>query len=146
MSSAPPLRILLVDDDPNFRELLALLLRADVGADIVGHACDGAIGVQLAAELEPDFVVMDLGMPTIDGFEATRRIVASAHEARVIVVSSSSEQDDVARAAEAGATAYVSKDRAVDELAGEIERLAQPARVTGRRPLRLFFARRLVLG
>src|SRR5687768_2724521 len=53
-TAVSPIRILLVDDDANFRELLALLLRADVGAEIVGHAADGSIGVQLAEELRPD--------------------------------------------------------------------------------------------
>jgi DNA-binding NarL/FixJ family response regulator len=141
-----PIRILLVDDDANFRELLALLLRADLGAEIVGHAADGSIGVQLAEELRPDVVVMDLRMPTMDGFEATRRIVASVPETRVVVVSSSTEPDDVERAGEAGAAAYLCKDRAVTELAGEIARLTAERRRARRSPLSLFLDRRLVLG
>ena len=140
-----PPRILLVDDDANFRELLALLLRADLGAEIVGHAGDGSLGVELAREHRPDFVVMDLRMPATDGFEATRRIVSELPDARVVVVSSSTEPDDVERATDCGAAAYLSKDRAVTELAATLRRLRTPQR-TSRRPLRLFLARRLVLG
>ena len=66
------LRVLLVDDDPVFRELLAFVLRADVGAEIVGSAADGAKGVQLADDLRPDVVVMDLLMPRMDGFRGDK--------------------------------------------------------------------------
>ena len=137
-----PLRVLLVDDDPVFRELLAFVLRADVGAEIVGSAADGAKGVQLADDLRPDVVVTDLLMPRMDGFEATKRIAATVPDARVLVVSSSTDPKDVERAGEAGAAGYLPKDRAVAELPGEVRRL-RPAK---RRSLRLFFARRLVLG
>ena len=137
-----PLRVLLVDDNPVFRELLAFLLRADVGAEIVGSAADGAKGVQLADDLRPDVVVTDLLMPRMDGFEATKRIAATVPDARVLVVSSSTDPKDVERAGEAGAAGYLPKDRAVAELPGEVRRL-RPAK---RRSLRLFFARRLVLG
>ena len=136
------LRVLLVDDDPVFRELLAFVLRADVGAEIVGSAADGAKGVQLADDLRPDVVVTDLLMPRMDGFEATKRIAATVPDARVLVVSSSTDPKDVERAGEAGAAGYLPKDRAVAELPGEVRRL-RPAK---RRSLRLFFARRLVLG
>ena len=104
-SSSPrkPLRILLVDDDPVFRELLAFVLRADVGAEIVDSAADGAKGVKLADELRPDLVVMDLLMRLMDGFEATKRIAATVPAARVLVVSSSTDPQDVERAGKTGA-------------------------------------------
>jgi len=104
-SSSPrkPLRILLVDDDPVFRELLAFVLRANVGAEIVDSAADGAKGVKLADELRPDLVVMDLLMRLMDGFEATKRIAATVPAARVLVVSSSTDPQDVERAGKTGA-------------------------------------------
>jgi DNA-binding NarL/FixJ family response regulator len=125
MSAAPrrPLGVLLVDDDPVFRELLAFVLRSHHGAEIVGQASDGAEGVELAAELRPEIVVMDLRMPRMDGFEATRRIAAKVQGTRVLIVSSSSEREDVERALAAGAAGYVPKDRAVAELPDELERL-----------------------
>jgi DNA-binding NarL/FixJ family response regulator len=141
-----PLRVLLVDDDPVFRELLAFVLRADVGAEIVGQAADGAKGIELARELRPDVVVMDLRMPGTDGFAATESILRAGDETRVVVVSSSTEREDVDRALKAGAAAYVPKDRAVAELAGELDRLRTAERKSGKRSLSLFFVRRLVLG
>ena len=141
-----PLRVLLVDDDPVFRELLAFVLRADVGAEIVGSAADGAKGVQLADELRPDVVVMDLLMPRMDGFEATKRIAATVPDARVLVVSSSTDPKDVERAGKAGAAGYLPKDRAVAELPGEVGRLRPAKHGSKRRSLSVFFARRLVLG
>jgi CheY-like chemotaxis protein len=141
-----PLRILIVDDDPVFRELIAFVLRADVGAEIVGQAFDGAEGVELAQELHPDVVVMDLRMPGMDGFEATRQIAATVPDARVIVVSSSKERGDIERAGRAGAAGYVPKDRAVAELSDAVGQL-RPAKAEGKRgSLSLFFSRRLVLG
>lgn len=141
-----PLRVLLVDDDTVFRELLAFVLRADVGAEIVGHASDGAQGVELAQELHPDVVVMDLRMPAMDGFEATRRIAATVPDARVVVVSSSTEPDDIERAGKAGAAGYVPKDRAVAELSDAVGQLRPAKRKAKRRSLSVFFARRFVFG
>jgi DNA-binding NarL/FixJ family response regulator len=141
-----PLRVLLVDDDPVFRELLAFVLGADVGAEIVGSAADGAKGVQLADELRPDIVVMDLLMPRMNGFEATKRIAATVPDARVLVVSSSTDPKDVERAGKAGAAGYLPKDRAVAELPGEVGRLRPAKHGSKRRSLSVFFARRLVLG
>jgi DNA-binding NarL/FixJ family response regulator len=122
-ASRRPLRVLLIDDDPMFRELLAFVLRADGIAEIVGEAPDGAQGIEQAEKLTPDVVVMDLRMPRMDGFEATRRIAAEVPGTQVLVVSSSSEREDVERALEAGAAGYVSKDRAVAELPRALERL-----------------------
>jgi DNA-binding NarL/FixJ family response regulator len=141
-----PLRVLLVDDDPVFRELLAFVLRTDLGAEVVGQAGDGANGIELARELQPDVVVMDLRMPSMDGFEATKRIVAEQGETRVVVVSSSTESDDVKRALEAGAAGYVPKEHAVAELSDEVSRLGAAKRQAERGSLSLFFVRRLVFG
>jgi DNA-binding NarL/FixJ family response regulator len=141
-----PLRVLLVDDDPVFRELLAFVLRTDAGAEIVGQGCDGVEGVELAQALRPDVVVMDLRMPHMDGFEATRKIAASVPDTRVLVVSSSKERGDIERATEAGAAAYLPKDRAVADVAGVITRLRDASTEAKRRFLSHFFARRLVFG
>jgi CheY-like chemotaxis protein len=141
-----PLRVLLVDDDPVFRELLAFVVRADAGAEIVGQAADGARGVELALELQPDVIVMDLLMPQMDGFEATRRIAAAVPDARVLVVSSSTDPEHIQRACEAGAAGFVPKDRAVAELPGEVGRLRPAKREAKGRALSFLFARRLIFG
>jgi DNA-binding NarL/FixJ family response regulator len=134
-----PLRLVLVDDDPVFRELLAFVLRSDLDAEIVGMAGDGAKGVELTTELRPDVVIMDLRMPGMDGFEATRSIVQEMDGTSVVVVSSSTDSVDVERARAAGAAGYVPKELAVAELSGEIERLrptVQPANDKGHFRLR----------
>jgi DNA-binding NarL/FixJ family response regulator len=100
----------------------------------------------LARERRPDVVVIDLKMPSMDGFEATKRIVTERKDVRVVVVSSSTEAEDVQRALEAGAAGYVPKERAVAELSDEVSRLGAAKRQAGRRSLSLFFVRRLVLG
>jgi DNA-binding NarL/FixJ family response regulator len=122
-----PIRILLVDDDPVFRELLAFVLRSDLDAEIVGMAGDGAKGVELAKELRPDVAVMDLRMPLMDGFEATKAILNAAPETSVLVVSSSTDSVDVERAMAVGAAGYVPKEVAVADLTDEIKRL-RPAK------------------
>ena len=119
-------RILIVDDDPGFRELLAFVVRVDTGAELVGQACDGDEAVRLAEELEPDLVLMDLLMPKLDGFEATRRIAARVQHAEILVISSTTEPGDVARALEAGAAGFLPKDRAVTKLPELIGQLRPP--------------------
>lgn len=124
-AAPPPLRVVLVDDDPAFAELITCVLMLE-GVDVLGHAHDGAEGVELTLELEPDVVVMDVRMPRMDGLEATRRIVGAVPGARVLVVSSSKDPEDVERARDAGAAGYLPKDRAATEL-GEWLELLRPA-------------------
>ena len=119
-------RVLLVDDDPAFAELITCVLTLD-GVTVVGHALDGAEGVELARALEPDVVLMDVRMPRMDGLEATRQIVESLPGPRVLVVSSSKDTEDVERAREAGAVGYLPKDRVTAELVDWIEQLSEPA-------------------
>ncbi len=124
--ASPPLRVLLVDDDPAFAELIKCVLKLD-GTEVLDHALDGAEGVELALNLEPDVVLMDVRMPVMDGFEATRRIVAAIPTMRVLVVSSSRHLEDVERAREAGAIGYLPKDRVMADLREWLERLRPPS-------------------
>jgi DNA-binding NarL/FixJ family response regulator len=124
--ASPPLRVLLVDDDPAFAELIKTVLKLD-GMDLLDHALDGAEGVELALNLDPDVVLMDIRMPVMDGFEATRRIMRAIPDARVLVVSSSRHLDDVERAREAGAVGYLPKDRVTADLREWLERLRPPS-------------------
>jgi DNA-binding NarL/FixJ family response regulator len=120
--TTPPLRVLLVDDDPAFAELITCVLRLD-GVEVLAHARDGVEGVELAAELRPDVVVMDVRMPRMDGLEATRRILQRRPETPILVVSSSTDPEDVERALDAGAAGYLPKDRATTELLERLEQL-----------------------
>ncbi len=103
-------RVLIVDDQAAFRSAARLVVDLSDGFEVVGEAETGEDAVGLAAELQPDLVLMDVNLPGIDGLEATRRIVASGSDARILVLStySRTEYEDAATAA--GAVAFVSKD------------------------------------
>jgi DNA-binding NarL/FixJ family response regulator len=129
------LRVLVVDDHDVFRRGLVRLLRED-GVDVIGEASGGHAAVRLAEELHPDVVVMDLNMPDLGGTEATRRIVAGAGTARVVVLSVSGNDDDVIDALVAGATGYVGKDEPLERMLSVLRAAADgdtviPPRVGG---------------
>jgi DNA-binding NarL/FixJ family response regulator len=103
------IRLLIVDDHAVVREGLRLLFATTPGIEVVGMAGDGAVAVEQARVLAPDVVLMDLGMPVVDGIEATRRIVARDPDARVVVLTSYTDQDRIVAALDAGALGYVLK-------------------------------------
>ncbi|TVP68197.1 MAG: DNA-binding response regulator [Nitriliruptor sp.] len=103
-------RTLIVDDQATFRSAARLVVDLSDGFEVVGEAETGEDAVSLAAELQPDLVLMDVNLPGIDGLEATRRILASGSEARILVLSTYSRGEYEAAATAAGAVAFVSKD------------------------------------
>jgi len=107
---ATPPRVLLVEDNPDDRQLVRELLETE-GIEVVGEAPDGAVGVRLAAELEPDVVLMDLRLPGMSGLEATRQIKKILPLTQVITLTAS-EQLLAWDAAKAGVYAYLDKHRA----------------------------------
>jgi DNA-binding NarL/FixJ family response regulator len=107
--SAPPLRVLIVDDHPLFAEALTITLQADSRLQVAGHANNGSEAIDLASALRPDVVLMDLNMPVLDGFEATKCVREVSPETRVVVVTASAKPGDSAKALEAGASAYLRK-------------------------------------
>jgi DNA-binding NarL/FixJ family response regulator len=125
-----PVRVLLADDHPLYAETLALMLGSDDRIEVVGQAADGIEAVGLALRLRPDVVVMDVHMPHRDGIEATRRLRADLPGVRVVMLSSSSAVEDVERAWEAGALAYLTKDSGGATIAEDVVRV-----FAGRRPL-----------
>ena len=102
------LRLLLADDHPLIREGLRSSL-ADQGFTVVAEAEDGKTAVDLALEHRPDVVVMDIGMPELDGLEATRRILRARPTARVLVLTAHDDEDMRQAAKDAGAMGYVVK-------------------------------------
>jgi DNA-binding NarL/FixJ family response regulator len=111
------IRLLVVEDHPVVRAGLEQLLGNGHEIEIVGAAADGAEAVQLAAELRPDVVLMDLSMPVMNGIDATRRIVEEQEDApRVVVLTSFSDRDQIIAALDAGASGYLLKDAEPDEL------------------------------
>ncbi len=109
-------RVLLVDDHAMVRAGLAALIDATGDLEIVGQAHDGAEAVELAAVVRPDVVLMDLSMPVMDGIEATRLVLASAPEAKVVILTSFSDVGKVTAALAAGAIGYLLKDSEPDQL------------------------------
>ncbi|MFF9145083.1 response regulator [Streptomyces sp. NPDC055051] len=115
-----PIRVLLVDDHQVVRRGLRTFLEVQDDIEVVGEAADGAEGVARAEELRPDVVLMDVKMPGTDGIEALKRLRALANPAKVLIVTSFTEQRTVVPALRAGASGYVYKDVDPDALAGAI--------------------------
>ena len=115
-----PLRVLIADDHRLFAEALEAILTTDERIEVVGQASDGAQAVELVRKLDPDVVLMDVSMPVLDGFEATREIREESEGVRVLMLTGSNSRADVDRSREAGASGYVTKDRIASELVSAI--------------------------
>jgi DNA-binding NarL/FixJ family response regulator len=109
-------RVLIADDHPAFRAGLRLMLAIADDMEVVGEAEDGNRVVELAAELEPDVVVMDLRMPGLDGIEATRRLLATRPDVGVVVLTMFDDDASVFAAMRAGARGYLLKGAEQDEI------------------------------
>jgi two-component system, NarL family, response regulator DegU len=114
------IRVLLADDHRMLREGLT-----EEGFDIVGEADNGEQAVRLAAELQPDVVLMDVSMPEMDGVEATRIIRATDTLTRVIMLTMHADKEVLAEAIRAGASGYLVKDCSTDEVAEAVRMAAQ---------------------
>jgi two-component system response regulator AlgR len=101
-------RVLVVDDQAPFRNAAVQVVQATDGFEVVGEADSGETAVELAAELAPDLVLMDINLPGIDGLEATRRILASS-PGEVVVVALSTETGLATRAVASGAAVFIAK-------------------------------------
>jgi DNA-binding NarL/FixJ family response regulator len=110
------MRILLADTHQLFYEGLRTLFSTLPGMEIVGVASNGRMAVRLARELSPDLVIMDIGMPELNGIEATRQIRAELPKVKVLAVSMHSDRQFVSGMLAAGASGYVLKDSAFTEL------------------------------
>jgi DNA-binding NarL/FixJ family response regulator len=109
-------RLVLADDQPLVRSGLRVLIADHPDLEVVGEAATGAEAVQLVRDVDPDVVVMDIRMPGMDGIEATRRITAGPTTARVLVLTTFDEDDHVYDALRAGASGFVVKDMALDDI------------------------------
>lgn len=112
-----PHRILVADDDDGYAEALTTILGMHPGLVVVGRAWNGAEAVVLAHAFRPDAIVMDVNMPSLDGFEATQRIVGELPFVRVVIVSGTPEAGYAERAVACGAVSFLPKDAVVEALA-----------------------------
>jgi two-component system, NarL family, nitrate/nitrite response regulator NarL len=118
------IRVLIADDQRLFAETLEALLGTEDRIDVVGWARNGKEAVRLVRKLRPDVILMDISMPIMDGFEATRRIRNQWNDACVLMLTGSNSRADVDLARKAGAAGYVTKDRIAAELVEAIVDLA----------------------
>jgi NarL family two-component system response regulator LiaR len=122
MSENQPIRVLLVDDHPVVRNGISLFLETCEDIVCVGEADSGRKGIRMAAELQPDVVLMDIVMPDISGIEATRVIREAHPDIQIIALTSFENEDAVPAMIDAGAISYLLKNVAVDEIASAIRR------------------------
>jgi two-component system NarL family response regulator len=119
-ASTDPIRVLIADDHALFRRGLEMVLQGEPGLDLVGQASDGQEAVQIASEVVPDVVLMDIRMPKITGIEAARQMKEVAPSAKIVMLTISDEEEDLFEAIRAGASGYLLKDIPLDELADSV--------------------------
>jgi DNA-binding NarL/FixJ family response regulator len=120
------IRVLIADDHRLFGQALEAILATDDRLEVVGHAGDGSEAVQLALAVDPDVILMDIAMPIMDGFQATKQIRKQRPQARVLMLTASNSRTDLDRAREAGAAGYVTKNRIAAELIDAIIEVVTP--------------------
>jgi DNA-binding NarL/FixJ family response regulator len=133
------IRVLIADDQPVVRDGLAMLLGLIDDVEVVATAADGIEAVERTSSEQPDIVLMDLRMPRLEGAEATRQILASRPETRVLVLTTYADDDFLFPALKAGARGYLTKDATAEEIELAIREL-----VAGRTHLDSSVQQRLV--
>jgi two-component system nitrate/nitrite response regulator NarL len=119
-----PVRVLIVDDEPLFMEMVQALLQGENGLEVVGKAANGQAAVRLAAQLDPDVIVMDVSMPVMNGIDATRAILGQNPRTCVLILTGGSNIAEIDDARKAGVAGYLTKDRIASDLVAEIRRVA----------------------
>jgi DNA-binding NarL/FixJ family response regulator len=123
--NADLIQVLIADDHTLFRDGLRALLNSVPDLEVLGEASDGAEAVRLAAELQPDVVLMDIQMPGVNGIEATRRILRTSPHIGIIIVTMFEDDDSVFQAMRVGARGYVLKGAEQDEMLRTIRAVAR---------------------
>jgi two-component system, NarL family, response regulator NreC len=120
-----PIRILLADDHEVVRDGVRALLEKQIDMAVIGEAADGREAARMAEELRPDVVVMDVGMPNLNGIDATRRILAAHPHIGVVMLSMHSDESYVLRSLKAGAKGYLLKESLRSDVLEAIRAVAQ---------------------
>jgi len=119
-----PLRVLIVDDHALFRRGLRMVLEQESDVEVVGEAADGEEAVNVAQELMPDVILMDVRMPKRSGIEATEEIKDLIPHARILMLTISEDESDLFDAIKAGASGYLLKEISIEEVADAVRAVA----------------------
>jgi DNA-binding NarL/FixJ family response regulator len=111
-----PLRVLIIEDDPLIQIGLQQCLEQEYQFEIVGAETDGYLGVETALQLKPDIVIMDIGLPKLDGIEATRQIKATLPETKIVMLTSHKTETEMLASLSSGADAFCIKGSSVNSL------------------------------
>jgi len=134
-----PIRVLIADDHALFRRGVASLLAAEPDFEVVGEAVDGRQAVDMARELMPDVILMDISMPVLDGLEATRQIKAEIPYVRIVILTASDGERSLFEAVKSGAQGYLLKNIDPQALYGTLRGV-----VRGEAPISRMMAGRLL--
>ncbi|HQF71224.1 MAG TPA: response regulator transcription factor, partial [Promineifilum sp.] len=124
-----PIKLLIVDDHPLFRQGLVDVLETDPSMSVVGEAADGETAVERAAEFVPDIILMDVNLPKMNGLQVTRRVLSQNPALKVIILTGYDDAEQVYHALRLGAVAYCAKDVPPDELLDTIHAVQKGAYV-----------------
>ncbi len=127
MTGNKPIRVFLVEDHIMARMGTAIFIQNTEGLELAGQAEDGLQAVQTAGRVKADVILMDIGLPKLDGIEAARRIKESGVEASILMLTSRDSEDDVFAALQAGADGYIMKGSSLDALLSAIKSVSQKA-------------------
>ena len=128
-------RVVIVDDHPVFRQGLRDVLETDPGLQVVGEAANGEVAFQMAEDVRPDVMLIDINLPDINGLQVTRRIRAKQPDIKVIVVTGYDDVEQAFHAIRAGASAYCAKDITPETLIQTIYAVQQDRYVVGERKM-----------
>ena len=118
------LKVLVVEDNPHFTRFLIALLEESASYQIVGQANDGLDGIRKAEDLQPDLILLDLGLPKMNGMEVLRRVRKLSPHSKVLIISQDSSPELVDAALSLGASGYLAKSDA-DEIPQAVEAVLQ---------------------
>jgi DNA-binding NarL/FixJ family response regulator len=125
------IRVLVVDDHPMVRDVIAMACRDRPSLDVVGEAGDGLEALELCRTLQPDVVVLDLGLPGLHGSDVIRLLRERGHPVRILVVSGRDDHAAIFESLRLGADAYLEKTRSVEHIAAAVEAVASGTQVFG---------------
>ena len=123
--AAKKLRVLLCDDETLFRDVIKDMLAAEKGVEVVGEACDGNDAVAKAKQLKPEVILMDIGLPNLNGIQATRAVLKALPNTRILMLSAYHDDMHVMEAVQAGAYGYLSKKLPPRELVKALKVFAE---------------------